>query len=362
MSESTRTNLALYAARPTLRVAGQESPLAQSLLQAMTMREQEGGLSSASLTFTNWASRDDGRARHAFEDEAVFALGTELKLYAGEIAGPTEIFEGRISALEYDFDPSGPPRLTVHAEDALAKARLTRRIEAHEDKSIAEVVREIASRHGLTPIVAGLTEATGTWIQANESDLAFLRRLLERFAADVQIVGNELHVSPREQVHRSEIELALHSQLKRVRVVADLAQQVTEVKVTGFDPLSGEAVQGIGSGAPLGPGGGRTGAQQLRNAFGDRVEQTSHRLALSASEARALAEAEFAARARRFVCVEGVAEGNSALRVGTKVRLTNVSARFDNTYYVTSCIHRFDMSSGYETHFSAECAYLGNAA
>jgi phage protein D len=362
MGEGILTRLALYSAKPTLRVGGSENAAAQSALQAMVMREQEGGMSSLALTFENWSSREGGAAGHSFEDERVFALGTEVSLYGGELISPTEIFRGRISAIEMQVDPDGPPRLTLHAEDALAKARLTRRIEVHENKSIADIARDIAGRYGLTPVVSDLHDGAATWVQANESDLAFLRRLLERFAADVQIVGTELHVAPRADVHRNELELAMHGQLKSVRAVADLSQQATEVKVTGFDPSSGQAVSGTGSGAALGPGQGRAGAQLLRQALVERNEQTSHRLALSAGEARALAESEFAARARGFVRVEGVAEGNPALRVGSNVKLKEISPRFDNTYYVVSCMHRFDLRGGYETTFTAESAYFGNAA
>ena len=362
MSEGSISSLGLSSARPTLRVGGQENALAQSLLQAMTMREQEGGLSSLALTFLNWSSREDGSAGPAFEDEQLFTLGTEITLYGGEVIGPTEIFRGRISALEVEFVPDGPPRLTLHAEDALAKARLARRIEVHEDTSIADLARDIANRYGLSPVVDGLSDATGTWVQANESDLAFLRRLLERHGADAQIVGSELHVAPRADVRRNDVELVMSGQLKRLRGIADLSQQTTQIRVTGFDPESGRAVQGTGSGATLGPGSGRTGAQALGSAQLEREEQVSHRLALTESEARALAEAEFAARARCFVRVEGVAEGNPALRVGSNVRVRNVSARFDNTYYVTACTHRFDETRGYETTFTAESAYLGNAS
>jgi phage protein D len=362
MGEMLLSRLGVYAARPTLRVDGRQDDKVDALLQAMRLEEQEGGLSSLSVTLANWASRGDGTAGFAFEDERVLRLGSELTVYGGEIAGPTEVFRGKVSAIEHGFDADGPPWITVYAEDALAKARLARRIQVYENQSVAAIARDIASRHGLTPVVTGLGDGTGTWFQANESDLAFLRRLLVRHDADCQIVANELHVSPRSEVRRNEIELRLHSQLYRVRAVADLAQQATEVTVTGFDPVQGQAVSGTGSGAPLGPGRGRTGAAQLRSALGTRNEQVSHRLALTQGEARALAEAQFAARARGFVRVEGVAEGNPNLRVGSNVRLADVSPRFDNTYYVVAATHRFDVRHGFETEFTAESAYFGEAA
>lgn len=359
MGEMNLSRLAFYSARPTLRIDGQDDAMAAGLLQALEMREQEGGLSSLELAFVNHTAREDGRVGLAFEDERVLALGAQVEVYAGEAAGPTAIFSGRVSAVEFAFDPDGPPRLVVWAEDPLAKARLERRMAVYEDSSVADIARDIASRHGLTPVVAGLDTVSALEVQCNESDLGFLRRLLARLGGDVQIVGGELQVAPRRDVQRNALTLQMHSQLHHVRAVADLAHQVTGLRVAGFDASQGAAVQGTEAGAALGPGRGRTGAELLQQVFGARVQQTGHRLALSQAEADALAQAEFEQRARRFVQVEGRCEGNPALRVGTHVTLQDVSPRFDNTYYVTACRHAYDMVRGYETHFSAECAYLG---
>lgn len=362
MGEMNLSKLAFYSARPTLRIDGQDNDMASGLLQSMVMREREGGMSSLELAFVNHTARESGQVGPAFEDEQVIKLGAEMKVYAGEAAAPTEIFSGLVSAIELAMDSEGPPRLIVQAEDKAQKGRMNRRIAVHDNKSVADIAREIASNMGLTPVVTGLSDTSVVEVQFNESDLAFLRRLLVRHGADAQVVGNELQVSPRKDVQRNEFTLQMNSQLHKVRVVADLAHQVTEVRVTGFDFEQGSAVSGSGSSAPLGPGSGRTGKELVQQAFGDRVQQTSHRLALTQAEADALAQAEFEQRARRFVRVQGVCEGNPSLRVGSHVKLKDVSPRFDNTYYVTECTHRYDMKKGFETEFCAEGAYLGNAA
>ncbi|MBK6850916.1 MAG: hypothetical protein IPG93_04685 [Burkholderiales bacterium] len=362
MGESNLSNLAFYSARPTLRLDGQDNAMAGSLLQSMVMHEQEGGLSSMELAFVNFTARDSGQVGAAFEDEQVMKLGTELKVYAGEAGAPTEIFSGHISAIEFAFDSEGPPRLVVQAEDKAQHARMARRIAVYEQQSLADIVRTVAGRLGLTPTVSGLSDSSVVEVQFNESDLAFLRRLAMRHGADLQIVGNELQVSPRRDVTRNQVTLRMHSQLHRIRAVADLAHQVTEVVVTGFDPAQGQAIRGTGSGATLGPGSGRRGSDILRDTFGEREQQTSHRLALTQAEADLLAQAEFEQRARRFVCVEAVCEGNPSIRVGSHVTLADVSPRFDNTYYVTACTHRYDMRRGFETELRAESAYLGNPA
>ena len=151
----------------------------------------------------------------------------------------------------------------------------------------------------------------------------------------------------------------MQSQLRRVAVLADLAHQVNEITVTGWDAKQGQRITVRSSGANQGPGQGRTGAELLTSALGRRSHQLSHVHVTTDAEANALAEAAFDERQRRFVTVRGTAEGNPLLRVGTHVTLAGLGPRFSNTYYVTQCRHRFDFDRGYETDFTGECAYLG---
>ena len=361
MSESSVSQSAIFSARPTLRIAGQPDERAGTLLTAMKMEECEGGMSTLELHITNWAATGGGRAELAFDGSSALKLGAELGVYTGDEATPREIFKGKVSALEMVCNYGQPPELVVLAEDALSAARRGRRSKVYADMSPAGVVNAIAGNLGLTPSVSGLTSPTGTWAQLNETDLSFLRRLLARFDADLQVVGTDLQVSPRQDVSRGVIDLTLYGQLARVRISADLADQVTASTVAGWNAKDGSAVKGEASRiANAGPGQGKSGVDWANEVFGTRSEHLSTPAVATSDEARAVAEAALDQRARRFVRAEGTAEGNAQLRVGSSVRLAGISPQYDNTYYVIRACHLFDMKQGYRTEFSAQCAYLGN--
>lgn len=357
--ERPLSTLAVYSARPIVRVDRMEHDKVSELVIGMEMTEREGGLSALELRLSNIASDPQGEADFAFEDDTLVRLGANITIQAGDEEAPQEIFRGVVTGLEADFREGDPPELVVLAEDAFQQARMARRTKVHENVTIADLASNLAGQLGLRPVVTGFSEPIGVRMQLNESDLAFLRRLLARYDGDLQVVGNELHVSPRGDIQRDSLTLEMHGQLRRARVVADLAHQATQVTVTGWDPVQGQRVTATSRGANLGPGRGRTGAQVLQSATGDRSEQVGHLAVVTDTEAQALADAVFDHHARRFVCVEATAEGNPGLRVGSHVTLSGLGPRFDNTYYITRACHKWNVEGGYETDFEAESAHWG---
>lgn len=359
MPETAASSLAVYSARPTLKVDGRADERLRAALLAMEMTEGEGGMSAVELRFNNHGPIGGSSAGLAFEDGKTLRLGAAITLFAGDETQPREIFRGTVTGLEASFSGDAAPELVVLAEDALQKARMARRTAVHERATLSALASVVANAAGLTPKVTGLSDDLGTQVQLNESDLSFLRRLLARHDADLQVVAGELQVAPRNEIRRGQVELAMYSALRRVRVLADLAHQVTETTASGWDPAQGERVSATSAGAHAGPGAGKKGAELLQGALGARSEHVADVAVFTDAEARALAEAAFDRRARRFVVAEGVTEGNPLLRVGTHLKLTGLGPRFSNTYHVVRASHRWDAERGYETEFEAECAFLG---
>lgn len=351
----------VFTARPTFRLDGTEHERLAALVTSMVMTEQEGGLSSLELRLANSASISDGSAEYAFDAGGELDFGKELVVGAGDSLAPVEIFRGLVTGLEGVFSEDAPPELIVLAEDALQKLRCRRRTKTYDDQSLSDIVGAVARDHALTPTIDGLGENFGTQVQLNETDLGFLRRLLARVDADLQIVGTELHVSPRAQVRRGQLDLALGRELKSARVLSDLAHQVTRSTAKGWDVGSGQPLDGDGADNALGPGAGGKGSDAFRAAFSDRTQHSGQFYGFNQDEVDAVATTVRNRRARRFLRLQGVTTGTPAMRVGTHVEVSGISAWFNNTYYVTSVRHLFDLTEGYRTEFEAQCAFRGES-
>lgn len=361
-NETALSENAIYTAIPVIEVDGQVNDMVQSLLAGMEMTETDQGMSSLELNFINAATMEERGNDLAFEygENTLLSLGKSVKVSAGDQSDPQEIFRGTITALEMQMSGTSEPRLMVLAEDALQKARLCRRTRLFDAGSLCDIIQSVASDLGLQADITGMNQDVEEQLQFNESDLAFLRRLLDRYDGDLQMEGDTLKVASRADIRRSSVTLELGSQLLSVRVMADLAHQVSKMTFAGWDVSAGREINVESDGAAdRGPGRGKTGPEFLDESFGERSEHLSHAGARDENEAQALVNAAYSQRLRQFVSAEGLAVGNPNIRVGTHLTLAGLGPRFENTYYVTSVRHQYHLATGYRTFFRAQCAYLG---
>lgn len=356
--------LLYYDAVPRLEFEDGEDAMAATLLQSMEMSESEGGMSSIEIAFLNAAAVEGAGHEMPFETSSneQLTLGRSIRVVTGPNHDPQEIFVGQITGLELVMDGARPPQLIVLAEDKLQTARLKRRTKVHQQDRLGDLVAAVARDLGLTLVPAEMDFELTRETQANETDLGFLRRVCARFDVDLQVVGTELHVSPRALVDRGSGTLEFGQTLTSFRALVDIADQVSDVTLAGWDH-SADAGFSVTSGAglQLGAGTGRNGADVLQESFAPRTEHVAEAPVLSEAEAQAIADALHSARARRFVQAEGCVTGDPSLRVGKTLDIRGVG-RFENTYYVTHAQHRFNRDEGgYVTDFRAECAFWGAA-
>lgn len=354
----------LYTASPAIEIDGKSYPLVAANLERLRVTEAQGGLSSLEVSLTDEAMLADGSATHAAGAGSPLQLGAGIRVFAGPAEVQAfEIFDGQITAIEGEIREGGAPLFSVLAEDRLFAARRIRRTRLFEAKSAKDLFEQIATDHGLTAEVRdGVDTNPADWMQADETDLAFLRRVLESCDSDVQIVGAKMQVGRTGMNRRALVSLAAGASLKSAQIIADIAEQVSEIRLASFDPASGEAVDSKSTCGGFGPGKGKTGADLLGEKFSAVKMHLGRFGPMTDPAARKRAQYECERRARAFVTVTGSATGNGQIRVGSWLELSGVNPQFANEYAVTKAVHRWDRSDGYRTDFEAQSAYLGEPA
>ncbi|MDX1654725.1 MAG: contractile injection system protein, VgrG/Pvc8 family [Candidatus Competibacteraceae bacterium] len=349
-----------YPARPTLTLDGRERGDLREGLLFLAVEETTDGLFHCEANFGNWGTRQ-GEVGFLYPDRRVFDFGHSLKVTMGQGSAQAQIFHGRITALEGRYPAQRTPELLVLAEDRLQDLRMTRRSRTFEETTDREVIETIAGEHDLEVEIDADGPDYPLLAQLNQSDLAFLRERARAMDAELWLEDDTLHVQARARRRSSEVTLTYGQGLREFQVSADLAQQRTALTVSGWAIDSKEAIAEQADEAAIQPelSGGDSGSQLLEGAFGARVERIVHRVPLSPPEARALAEAHYRHMARRFVCGQGVAQGDGRIRVGSRLRLKGLGGLFDGPYYVCQVRHTFDAQDGFCTRFQVERPGLG---
>jgi len=348
---------------PTIEVDGMSYPVIAGALERMWMREATGGMTTMELGLTDSIAGASGEAVHAAGSDSPLQLGAGLRVFGGpHETNASELFDGQITAIESEYRDSGPPLFTVLAEDRLFPLRRRRRTKLYEEMPLGDVAGEIADDYGLTVEARdGVDDTARNWMQADETDLAFLRRILEIYDCDMQMVGDRLQIGRIGMDQRSLVTLSAGTTLRNARMTADVSEQVNSLSIGSFDPAEGENVDGTGEAEGFGPGEGKTGAEILSDSFSEVTMHLGRQGPLTGTDADEIALLQAQRRARKFVTVTGIAEGNAELRVGSWVELAGVNPQFANQYSVTEAVHRWDIGDGYTTDFVAESAYLGEA-
>jgi phage protein D len=331
-------------------------------LERMRMREALGGLSSMELAFVDSIATDSG-CDFAANSGSPLQLGAGVRVFAGAATtGAGEIFDGQVTAIECEICQGAPPLFTVLAEDRLFPARRRRRTRLFEAMSLGDVVGELASDFGLTPEVReGVDTTARDWMQADETDLAFLRRILGRFDCDMQVVADRLQVGRVGMDQRSLVTLTMGDTILAARITADVAEQVSTIRKASFDPATGEAVESEEDSTGFGPGEGRSGPEILEEKFSTVAMHCGRSGPLNDGDAALLARIEGEKRARSFVQLDCTARGDPGLRVGSWVQVDGVNPMFAIQFSIRQAVHRWVQEVGFRTDFLAECAYLKEA-
>lgn len=347
------TGAAFVSARPTLSLAGTVRPDLQQALGAMTLSLPRAGSAHGELQFANWGALAGGRAGYLFDD---IMLGDRMAIMIDDDRSGTGaiLIDAEITAIEERYGDGAPVKVVL-IQDVLHRLARTRNSRVYEDHSPDQVVRAVASDAGLQAEV-DVSLMTGTWHQLNESDLAFLTRLLTGFDVPLRLQDGRLHAR-RVEAGGEAITLSMNVDVLEARLIADLNHQPTLSRVAGYSLLDDEEADR--SNASLTPGvQGETATAVLQRLGWPGPEIVPQPFARNQAEAEAWSTGHYARQARRFVHGELRCIGLAGLRPGRQVAVQGASPRFNGHYRIDLAVHRFDNLTGFETHLRVSRADL----
>ena len=351
-----------YVSTPRVLVAGQPQPGLSADVISVLVEETVEGLYRCEARIYNYGLQANS-GRYLYLGRDIIDFGADFAVHMGQDDRASQVFNGRISAIEAEYPSGGGGLLTVLAEDRLQGLRMTRRTRTFEETSDADVIRQIAAEHSLEPQVS-LPESPVHKVlaQVNQSDLAFIRERARSLNAELWVEDRSLFVKARTDRMDTVIILAYEDNLISFSVRADLAHQCTQVGVAGWNVAAKDAIEVEATEnairAELSDN-DISGSSILQQAFGERQERIVHTVPLADEEARGIAAARYCERARRFVTGTGITDGDARIRVGSVVKLEGLGNLFNGNYYVSRVRHSYDGTYGFRTTFDVERPGIG---
>ncbi|MEC9410917.1 MAG: contractile injection system protein, VgrG/Pvc8 family [Pseudomonadota bacterium] len=340
---------AFYSSAPAINVDGENREDLSDAIGSMVVNLGLSGCAHAELQVNNW-----GLSKDAQEPDFLFSdilPGAAIEIHIGQ-PEPELIFSGEITAIEEEYG-QGAPQLTLLLQDKLHHLARHRRSQAWEDQSPNDILQTIASDAGLQSDIQ-VSAITDTWHQINESDLAFILRLCQRFDISPRLDGSSLRARP-EVEDNSPVALDVQDNILQLRLLADLNHQITQSRTQGYNLATAEEVNFDGDSMTPAPG-ETSAAESLNQLSWDGEEILPHPFARSQAEAEAYAKAHFQRQAKRFISGDIACQGIPELTSGREIELSGVSSRLLGKYQVIHCTHRFDRRSGFETHLKVNKA------
>lgn len=329
----------------------------------LTYKDSLKDVDSFELTINNWDAEHRWFKYIEGENKERFFPGQEVEVYMGYIYQKKRIVErmlyGEITTLEPDFPGSGAPTLKVRGLNMLHRLRDKQRSDAYTNKKDSDIAKKIAKRIGIEIEVsknyAANEEPVEFIFQNNKYDIVFL---LER----AKSIGYELYVDPdkkklvfKPSTQGSETyKLDWNRSLLNFRPTLTTANQVKEVKVTGWNPKKKKKVVGKAKRKDLATKalGVAKDIKLIDKSLTKKIEIIADRPVRTKKEANRLAKETLERIAKGMVKASGSTVGLPNLKAGTYLEIGELGDLFSGRYYVTGTTHTIG-DSGYTTNFSA---------
>ncbi|HLK48655.1 MAG TPA: contractile injection system protein, VgrG/Pvc8 family [Bryobacteraceae bacterium] len=356
LADFSNSNGAFYAPTFLVKVNGQS--LTHTLGVAVPQVEVDLALGAAGR-FSFTAANTFSDSQHAFLtaygqpvlELLKFGATVEIALGYGDFSRLPTLITGTITEITTSFSEGGSPELTVAGYDGLFPLTLGKQSRNWKNITDSGVISNLASEYGLDADIQTTQEVHAQIEQNQESDFELMKKLADRNYFEFYVSSSKkLRFGKPNDKSDGIVDLLWGRTLLNFKPEANLAAQVSQVEVYGWDPqqkkaIVGKAVAGDESGRdPRRQSGGERLRAVVRKAPVLQVRQP----VFTTAEADRRAKAILNEHAKNFLTGEAESIGLPDLQPDRNINLGNLGDPFSKTYYIQQTTHKVD-GSGYRT-------------
>ncbi|WP_240418008.1 phage late control D family protein [Paenibacillus periandrae] len=278
----------------------------------------------------------------------VFVLGKAVEIKLGYVDKLTTVFQGYITSVTADFSDDTTPNLLVRGMDMSYLMMKGSKSKSWTQKKYSDIAKEIAGTYGIKTQVDDTTTMYNTVSQNQIDDYHFIQYLADLVHYDFFIVGKTMYFRKPLTEMTPVVELQWGTTLLSLSIDMNLADQITEVTVRGWDNKKLEVVEATATTVTKLGSNSKTGKDILK-AQGTYKEHVYTNID-SQDEAKTHAEALLNKRSMKLINGHGECMGIPEIRAGRYIKLSGIGSKLSQPYYIISTLHIVD-DSGYVTRF-----------
>lgn len=283
-----------------------------------------------------------------------FVVGKAVEIKMGYVDKLVTVFSGYITSVSVDLQEDEPPSVNVRGMDISFLMMKGAKSKSWSKKKYSDVVSEIGKKYGATMKVDATKSTITTIAQNKQTDFHFLQYLAGLVNYDFFVVGKTIYFRKPLTEMTPVVTLEWGTTLRSLSVDMNIAEQITEVVVRGWDDKKLEVIEAKSTTIQKLGSNSKTG-KDIMKTLGEYSEYVYTNVE-SKEEALDKANAMLNKRAMKLVSGSGECVGIPEIRAGRYISIKNVGSKLSQPYYLTSVSHSINQS-GYVTKFQVE----GNA-
>jgi len=281
----------------------------------------------------------------------LFETGKLVEVKMGYLDALSTMIVGEITSLRLSFPSSGLPQLEVSGYDLFhqfTRASKNKTWKGKDSEVVKVIIRSAQVNHKLTCTITETQVVHPEIVQDSETDYAFLKRLASRNFFEFSIENKDIYFGPPRKNVPPITTLEYGKSLLSFTSELNIANQVSEVVIRGWDPKAKKEIVGKAQSAKSGEE--HSGGELMTKLYGKVEKIVTDKPVFSKQEANNLAKSILDRQSVGLLRGNAECVGLPEIRAGGTVILQGLGEKFSHKYFIERSTHTIN-SSGYRTTF-----------